>query len=295
MGVLFQEPMLPLRWTYAWLALGGLMFVLAALAFLYLVVKRRWAWLSRGLRHPALLRMDRTLARRLPRLWAFIRQRFTPTEWHGLALTVAAGITFGALYLFALITESWTDQEVLYAFDQQVSRWLASSMHPGVYALMERITFLGDGAAITTLSVIVGLVLLARRDAWHLITLVLGPGVGSWLVEVLKDFFDRTRPDSLLAASLGHSFPSGHAFAAMAFYGFLIYLTWRLTDRDPVRIGVTILLALLIVLIGLSRVVLRVHWVSDVAGGCTLALAWLVGCIVFTRVLRALVTGRRRA
>lgn len=63
----------------------------------------------------------------------------------------------------------------------------------------------------------------------------------------------------------------------------MIYLAWRFSKRDAVRFGVTIALTLLIVLAGLSRVILRVHWVSDVAGGFTVGLLWLIVSLVLSR------------
>lgn len=285
--LLLQEQVASFRWTYVWLALGGLLLVLAALAFAYLLVKRRHDGIGRLLRHPALGYVDQMLSKHIPGVWRVIRRRFTLHQWHGLALTGAGGVVFVSFYLFLMITEDWTDQDTLYAFDQRIYSWLLGSMNEQVAAFMQVITHLGDGLTATLISLVLGIFLLLHRRKWQVVALLLSVGVGSALNWGLKWIFERSRPGERLADSLGHSFPSGHSFTAMVLYGFIIYLTWLLVKSDGVRIGVTLLLTLLIFLIGLSRVILRVHWVSDVAGGLSIGLAWLVCSLIISRALQA--------
>jgi hypothetical protein len=108
-----QEAAYTIRWAYVWLAAGGLLLVPAVLSLGYLLIRRRWAEVIRMVRHPALIRADRWLARRFPRFRAFIRQRFAVRHWYGLAFTAAAVIIMAATYLFVEIAESWTDEEAL--------------------------------------------------------------------------------------------------------------------------------------------------------------------------------------
>lgn len=280
-----QEP--AFRGTYLWLAAGGVLLALAVLAFAYLLVRRHAGWFGRLLHHPALRFIDRRLSAHAPGAWRFVRRRFTVRAWHGLALTAALCVAFAMFYAFALITEGWTDQEALYAFDRQVYGWLVRSTEGRGVRFLRVVTHLGDGLTITVLSLALGAVLLYRRQRWRVVALVLATGVGSALMWGLKWIFGRDRPAEQLAGSLGHSFPSGHAFGAVVFYGFLIYLVWRTVRSDAARLALTFALVLVIVTVGLSRIVLRVHWVSDVAGGFTVGLAWLVCSLVLTRALRA--------
>jgi undecaprenyl-diphosphatase len=275
------------RWAYVWLGLVGLVLVLSALAFVYLLVRRRGRALRRVLHHPAFGRADRLLAARVPRLWAFVRRRFSVQEWRGLALTAAAGIAFVAVYLFVLVTESWTDEAALYAVDRAVYEGLAGSVDGRAIPFMRAVTHFADALTVVLVSLALGGFLLLRRRRWEFLSLFLVVGVGAALMYGLKGAFGRSRPVEQLAETVGHSFPSGHAFHAVTLYGFLVYLTWRFVPRDAVRLGVTFALTLLVVLVGLSRVVLRVHWVSDVAGGFAVGLAWLVCALVAARALRA--------
>ena len=285
--MLLQEPAPGLSWTYVWLAAGGLLLALAALAFAYLLVRSRWTWFGRLMRHPLLEAIDRRLNARVPRLRAFLQRRLTMRQWHGLALTVAVVVLFGCVYAFALITESWTDEAALYRLDQRVYLWLMDAVHPRQTALMRSVTFFGNARTITVLGLLTAAYLLYRRYWWRVIALVLAVGVGAAIMEGLKWLFARSRPDDPVYQATGHSFPSGHAFAAVTFYGFLIYLVWRMVRQDAVRLVATAGLVMLIVGVGVSRVLLRVHWASDVAGGLTVGLAWLVCSLVLTRALRA--------
>lgn len=287
-----QEPVSWFGWTYVWLGVGVLVLVLSALTFAYLVVRRRSPWLTRLANHPALGRLDQFLSDHVPRLWTFIRRRFTIGQWHGLELTVAGIIAFLTLFVFALIAEDWTSEATLYALDQQIYVWLMEAMTGPMLAFMEAVTYLGNRGPMIAMCVAVGLFLLYRRDYWRILTLILAPGVGSLMVTGVKRLFERMRPEMQITPVTGHSFPSGHAFAAMAFFGFLIYLTWRVNRRDAVRVPVTLVLIVLIVLVGVSRIVLRVHWFTDVAGGFTAGLGWLVCCIFLVRTLRTSVQGR---
>lgn len=290
-SALSQDQLPQFRWAYVWLAVGGLVLVLAVLAFVYVLSRRHREWPSRLLKHPLLTRLDGILSERLPSIWAFIRRRFTVHEWRGLSLTVAAAVAFATFYVFALITESSVEEEALYAFDQWIYYWLLEAMHPQLTSSMRLITHLGDGLIIAVIGVVVGVWLLIRREWWSVVSLCLAVGVGAGVMRGLKWIFERARPLDQLGTASGHSFPSGHSFMSVTMYGFLIYLVWRRVESDAVRIGATMLLTMIIIFVGLSRVMLRVHWVSDVAGGLTVGLGWLVCSIILAKAIQTYSTG----
>jgi len=281
-----QEQTPAFRWTYVWLAIIGLLLALAVLTFGYLLVKRQWMWLERLLDHPAIRGIEQGLARHFPRIWGFIQARFSTREWRGLALTTASVLLFAAVYVFALVTESWMSEEELYAFDQRIYGWLVEAMSPLALTFMRVVTYFGDLVTVFIVSVPIAGYLFYLKHKWRLIELIVAVGGGAAVMLGLKLIFARTRPEDQLSSAVGHSFPSGHSFMSSAFYGFLIYITWRMVRSDTVRIGTTILLVLLICAVGLSRVVLRVHWLSDVVGGFAAGLGWLICSIIIMEAVR---------
>ena len=93
---------------------------------------------------------------------------------------------------------------------------------------------------------------------------------------VLKFFFDRQRPDMPLVDASGLSFPSGHSMIAASFYSLIIYLTWRHVDHKPLRYFLVSLLVIFILLIGFSRIYLRVHYATDVVAGFAAGILWVI-------------------
>ena len=93
---------------------------------------------------------------------------------------------------------------------------------------------------------------------------------------LLKSLFKRKRPLApLLRAVRGLSFPSGHAIISVTFYGLLIYIFFHTVKNNELNYLLTALLIILILLIGFSRVYLRVHYMSDVLAGFIIGVLWL--------------------
>lgn len=101
--------------------------------------------------------------------------------------------------------------------------------------------------------------------------------------QVLKLLFARERPLGIaIIKENGYSFPSGHSMAAMSFYGLLIYIIFKSKISKKIKLILIIVLSLLILLIGISRIYLGVHYTSDVIGGFCLSVSYL---IIFTRIV----------
>lgn len=109
------------------------------------------------------------------------------------------------------------------------------------------------------------------------------------LNQALKFIVQRPRPDGFqLAVEQGFSFPSGHSMVAMAFFGLLVWMVWRYEPDRATRVGCAIGLGAVIVLVGVSRVYLGVHYASDVLAGFCVSLAWLA---IYTRIAAPLFLG----
>lgn len=97
------------------------------------------------------------------------------------------------------------------------------------------------------------------------------------LNQIFKLIFARNRPiDINLIVENGYSFPSGHSMVSLAFYGFFIYIIIHKNLPKNRKIIYCSLLALLTLLIGISRIYLGVHYASDVLGGFALSMAYLI-------------------
>ena len=99
----------------------------------------------------------------------------------------------------------------------------------------------------------------------------------------IKNIVRRTRPKGFrIIEESGYSFPSGHSMVSMAFYGLLIYLIYKKVDNKYLKNCLIFLLSIIILLIGLSRIYLGVHYTSDVLAGFLLGISYL---IVFVSVI----------
>ncbi len=144
--------------------------------------------------------------------------------------------------------------------------------------IMKIITFLGSALSIILLTVLLIIVVNGKRNK---ILILINVIVTTLLNQLLKNVFQRGRPIDSIIEESGYSFPSGHSMVSMAFYGFLIYLVYKSNIKyKGLIIG---LLSVLIVLIGISRIYLGVHYPTDVIGGFTLSLSYLLLFIDITK------------
>jgi len=148
---------------------------------------------------------------------------------------------------------------------------------PDKNKIMLFITFLGKHQFLIPANLLlIFYFLLVRHQNWFSIRVATIALSSLVLMLLLKYLFQRKRPLSpLLKAAKGLSFPSGHAIMSVTFYGLLLYILLHTIDIGWLKYLVTGLLIFLIVLIGYSRVYLRVHYASDVLAGFIIGLFWL--------------------
>ena len=145
-------------------------------------------------------------------------------------------------------------------------------------AIMEFFSFLGSHRFLVPANILlIAYAIFIQRKTWWAIK-ILSIGVSSLILMFsLKALFNRPRPDTpLLYEVPGLSFPSGHAFMSFTFYGLLIYVVFKEVKQRIPRYLISLLLLITIVFIGLSRIYLRVHYITDVAAGFCLGMIWLV-------------------
>jgi undecaprenyl-diphosphatase len=217
-----------------------------------------------------------------PTLRRRLAPRFDPYAATGLALTLALVVTIGGgVGLGALAYLERTNRE-LNRLDRSVGSWgydhrSALSTHG-----LRLVTQAGSFTTIVVLALVLAAVETFRtRSVWILPFLLVVLGGEEILTLSIKALADRTRPsfDPAAVAGLGPSFPSGHSSTAAAFYAGAALLLAR--RRGPVaRAALTGLAVGIAVAVASSRVLLDVHWLSDVIAGLLLGWAWFAVCAI---------------
>lgn len=181
-----------------------------------------------------------------------------------------------ALIAFTLVAfrifKMGNDQFDFYIFDQV--HYLVS---PSMTRVMQLVTFFGNHKFLIPAYVLLVIYFLfIQKHKWYSIkTPVIAIG-GALLMFILKYIFNRPRPlIPLLEPVKGLSFPSGHAMMSMSFYGLLIFIVWENVRNRALKWVLMILLLLFILVIGFSRIYLRLHYFSDVIAGFSVGIIWL--------------------
>jgi undecaprenyl-diphosphatase len=212
---------------------------------------------------------------------SWLRSRMDPEVATGLALSIAVlalivgGVIVGVLAL--LVRRTTTLREL----DSSVARWGNDHATHLSTRLLQLVTDLGDWPAVSVIGVVVALYELHRRPNWFIVPFLLVVPLGDSLVtNSIKQLVDRARPTlNPAAAALGPSFPSGHSSTAASFYAALALILSR--GRSP-RVRALLIGSAAGIAAGVasSRVLLDVHWVSDVIAGLALGWGWFALCAI---------------
>lgn len=161
--------------------------------------------------------------------------------------------------------------------DTAVYTWLSAHViSPSLTPAVVVFTQMSGVATLIGLTVVILVAACALRR-WRIgVAVAVNLAVEAALNEMLKRIVARPRPplDHRLIDEVGFSFPSGHAMASTAFYGFLIYLVYRYWRRAIKWVAI-VLLALVPPIVMATRVYLGVHYASDVLAGCLYSIAYL--------------------
>ena len=161
--------------------------------------------------------------------------------------------------------------------DEKVFKSIAPQRTGTLTQIMRLVTFLGNTEFLITANILLIAIFYRQKNYWFAVTVAVVAVSNVIVMSVLKRLFQRQRPpDPLIDGITNFSFPSGHAFMSVAFYGLLIWFTAiTITDKWLQRVLIVVFL-LLILLIGFSRIYLRVHYTTDILAGFTLGFTWLI-------------------
>jgi undecaprenyl-diphosphatase len=209
------------------------------------------------------------------RLRALWRARLDPGVATGLALTLAvATMVVLAVAAGVLLLMVRTETGVA-RYDLTFAHWGATHATEASTAVLRRISQFGGTTGIVALAAIVGVVEYRRLPNRAMPALLALTVLGQFaVVNLIKVIVDRARPDiDQLTGFAGPSFPSGHAAAAAATFGVLALLVGRRRSR-PARAAITAVAVAIAIMVAGTRVLLGVHWLTDVLAGLAVGWAW---------------------
>ncbi|MCK7591919.1 phosphatase PAP2 family protein [Subsaxibacter sp. CAU 1640] len=198
-----------------------------------------------------------------------------------ITVVIALIVVVGGINLFIELTDT-LKSKALADYDFQITEYVISYRSPMLTEYLTFVTHLGDVYGYLIVLVLCSFVFFKALNRWKLmIQSIVVLALASLSNVVLKRFVDRARPDiEHLVVVETLSYPSGHAMAAMAFYGFLSYLVYRFVKNKYLKTGLILLFMILIFSIGISRIYLGVHFPSDIAGGYIAGFIWVIFCIL---------------
>ena len=215
------------------------------------------------------------------RIRAFVRSRLDAEVVTGLALTAALAALVLAGVVVAALAIAVRHAEALSDLDSAAAAWAHRNEGPGTHRALEDVTALATTYGVVVIAVAVGLIEWIRVPSRAIPAYLLIVTIGdSAVTNAVKEIVARARPAiDPAAAALGPSFPSGHSSTAAAFYAALALLAGRrrTAGARAVLAGIAVGVA---AAVACSRVMLDLHWVSDVVAGLALGWGWFAVCTI---------------
>jgi membrane-associated phospholipid phosphatase len=227
----------------------------------------------------------KTRSEKLKNLWQALLSK---EGFPGSYLVVSLFLLIVAIWLFGAIAEDVATQDPITLVDARFSAWLHTRAFEPLTSFMLLVTHLHSGLSVTVMTLAVSGYLWVRRLRIWTITLMLAVFGGMALNLLLKNLFLRPRPhfnDHILTLT-SYSFPSGHTMTATVFYGTLCALVLSQVRRWQWRVLAILGAALLVLLVGFSRIYLGAHFLSDVLAAIAEGLAWLAFSLIAVETIR---------
>lgn len=206
----------------------------------------------------------------------------------GLTLFVGLMTALFALFFFGWLADEMAEGDTK-RFDDNVRAYVHSYASPFLTEAMRVFSFLGSTLFLVLLGiVIVGIFYYLKHRRAALIFTITTLGA-SLLLTCLKYAFRRARPEPFFDTTLpsSYSFPSGHSLGAFCFYLALAAILNNRIEKLWLKILIWTFAVLLVLLIGISRVYLGVHYPSDVLAGFVVGFIWVVTIAVADKLIHA--------
>jgi undecaprenyl-diphosphatase len=186
-----------------------------------------------------------------------------------------SGITAFTLWMFIYITNELVEGEPL-AVDRVLIIWAARVRSPWLTAVALDVTALGSVTLVFMFAIFALVVLAALRDRNGVLQLVAASVGAAILTTATKNIVERVRPSAIprLIEVSGFSYPSGHATLTTALYVTIGIIVARHVSQPRLRAMIFLATSVILLLVGMSRIYLGVHYPTDVASGISLGFSW---------------------
>lgn len=198
-------------------------------------------------------------------------------ELKTIFLLVTSAVCF---LLFLKLSEEVWSKESIVIFDKQISDYIYTLRTPFLTSIIQFVTSLADANTVIVFAVVAIIVLYVVKRRKMLFVFLVAIPSNLFIVEVAKEIFVRPRPlqENALVLANSFSYPSGHTLMAVTIYGFVgIYIAETVKSKK-ISFFANVIVALLVISVGFSRIYLGVHWFSDVLGSFLIGVSWL--CIL---------------
>lgn len=281
----------------AWSTKSGVFtfFLFLILLFVWLVIKKSSKFfdfaksIAISIKGAILKNKDvRELIKNHPIFFGFAMQRLNVRKFSGLPLTL---LIIAFLYVSSIllgVAKNIITSGPIIAADARVENLLYAFRDFELVKIFTWITVLAKWQIIISFAATVSLLFWFWKKKSYIVPLwvtIAGSGLSNLIGKIA---FHRHRPEAALYAENTFSFPSGHSTIAVAFFGFIIYVLLRRARKWEYKINIFFGGSAVILAVGLSRLYLGVHFLSDVWGGYLLGLLWLVVGIVISEWLISL-------
>ena len=218
-----------------------------------------------------------------------MRERIVKVALRYISFYLIFGLTLSSvcLWLFAALAKQVLANAPITAIDHELANALHARATPLGTTVYRIVTAFG-GSWIVAIAIGVGLLFLIQRRWSYLAIWIMALAGGGLLSLQMKAIFARPRPVFTNPLLIEHSFsfPSAHAMTSLITYGILAYFLWHEVHNRIVRILIVFAAVMLVMLIGISRMTLGVHYLSDVLGGFMAGGLWLGVCVAAISILQ---------
>ncbi len=223
--------------------------------------------------------------------YRFINVRFHIFRKYELVALIINSISL--IILAFMVRDAWSSTSFMANFDIWVNGFMNDQVGPIMITVAEWVSLIGSVAVPVSAGLIVGGIFI-WHGRWRSAAIMLISILSSFvLFSFMKEFFMRARPENALQILSDPSFPSGHATMAAAFFFVCAYLFSRKIKYWVWRELFIVFCAVVTIAIGLSRIVLNVHWVSDVIAGWALGIFCASASIILVRYVGELFKGKQ--